>query len=75
MKNSFVSHAKGFGCITFESEASVLKATSERFQLIDGTRVEVKEYIKKKYVFCHIFLFQVKENMKSFVNARSVTYL
>ncbi|KAL5970708.1 DAZ-associated protein 1 [Taenia solium] len=47
VKNSFVSHHRGFGCITFESEESVLRATSERFHIIDGTRVEVKEYIKR----------------------------
>uniref|UniRef100_A0A0R3W7P6 RRM domain-containing protein n=1 Tax=Taenia asiatica TaxID=60517 RepID=A0A0R3W7P6_TAEAS len=51
VKNSYVSHHRGFGCITFESEESVLSATFERFQIIEGTRVEVKEYIKRKYVF------------------------
>nr|CDS20758.1 RNA recognition motif RNP 1 [Echinococcus granulosus] len=48
VKNSFVSHRKGFGCITFASEESVRKAISQRFQSICGTRVEVKEYITKK---------------------------
>ncbi|KAL5107029.1 DAZ-associated protein 1 [Taenia crassiceps] len=46
VKNAFVSRHKGYGCVTFESEESALKATSERIQLIDGRRVEVKEYIK-----------------------------
>ncbi|VDM30528.1 unnamed protein product [Hydatigera taeniaeformis] len=47
VKNTFISHRKGFACITFESEESVPKALSQRFQVICGARMEVKEYIKK----------------------------
>lgn len=47
VKNLFISPCKRYGHLTFADKDSVPRALAEKFQFINGARVEIKPYSRK----------------------------